>query len=344
MNQDIKFKVIDLLKSRGAYKHSVNNKQHYTRCPYCGDSKNLSHAHLSIKIDVDTDTPMVYRCLKCGVTGLVTLDVLEELDLYIDQDMQKEIKSYNRKVMRLGNLVNLEFERYITPLSTENSLNDLKLNYLNERLGTEINYMEAKEDKIVLSIFDFMSVNELDKIDGMSWNMLKNINENYIGFLSSNNNCIIFRDITGNQKYRYFKMVINQKNVNQDTFYSIPNSIPLMYTDDIHVHIAEGTFDILSIQKNLIKSKDHNYYYAMCGYGCISILKYLLHHGINTGINLHIYSDNDKTDWNHKKYLYNGSYITEWIDHIYIHRNGYGNEKDYGIPIERIKDTHTIVK
>lgn len=343
MNQDIKFQLIELLKQRGAYSHSVNNKQHYTRCPYCGDSQNLSHAHLSIKIDVESDSAMVYRCLKCGVTGMVTINTLEELGLYVDNDMRKELKSYNRKAMVMGNLVNLEFERYVAPVSND-VLSKYKLKYINDRLGINLTPEEAKEEKIVLSINDFMKENHLTKIDGLNSWMLQNLENNYVGFLSCNNNVIIFRDTTGKQKYRYYKIIINPKNVNQDTFFATPNRISLMYTNNIHVHIAEGTFDILSVKHNLIKKTDNNYFYAMCGYGSISILKYLIHHGINTGITLHIYSDNDKTDWNQKKYLFNKTYITEWIDHIYIHRNGYQTEKDYGVSLANIMDTHTSIK
>lgn len=343
MNQDVKIYIIELLKKRGAYSHSVNNKQHYTRCPYCGDSTNLSHAHLSIKIDIESDSPMLFRCLKCGVTGMLTNTTLEELGLYIDSDMRKELKSYNRKSMILGNLVNLEFERYQTPISDQ-TLSRYKLKYINDRLGLDLTPEDAKDCKIVLSIFDFMKSNQIQKINHLTYDMLKNLENNYVGFLSCNNNVIIFRDITNKQKYRYFKVLLNEKNVNQDTFYALPNSIGLLYTNEINVHIAEGTFDILSIQKNVVKSSENNYYYAMCGYGSISILKYLVHHGINTGINLHIYSDNDKTDDNQKKYLFNGSFITEWVDHIYIHRNDYANEKDYGVPLENIIDTKTKVR
>lgn len=343
MNQDIKFKMIDTLKGRGAYSHSINNKQHYTRCPFCGDSLNLSHAHLSIKIDVESDEPMLYRCLKCSASGIVNETLLDELDLCIDNDAKKELKIFNKRSMRIHKYVNNEIEHFVVPTYQDNYLNELKLNYLNNRIGSDLNYMQIQSKKILLNVFDFMKINELKSLGNLSYSMMKNLNENYIGFLSCNNNCIVFRDITGKQKYRYFKVIINDKNLNQDTFYSIPNSIPLMYTNQINVHIAEGTFDIISIQENLIKTNEFNYFYAMCGFGGIVILKYLLHHGINTGINLHIYSDKDKSDYSHLKYL-NKLYITEWIDNIYIHRNQYKAEKDYGVEKDKIIDSYRKIK
>ena len=345
MNQDVKFKVIELLKTRGAYHVSINQKQHYTRCPFCGDSRNLSHAHMSVHIDTLTDTPMMYRCLKCDTKGLLTESVLLELDLPIDTTIRSELKSFNKKAMKLGKLVNLEFERFHVPLYQSNSKNLSKLDYINDRLGTEIDTTEARDMKLVLNLFDFMFLNELKEIQGLNFNTMKMLDENYVGFLSTNNNCITFRDITGNQKYRYFKVVLNQKNVNPDTFYGIPNRISLMYTHDINVHMAEGVFDIISIKKNLPHANiENDYFYATCGFGGVTLLKYLIHHGMNTGINLHIYSDKDKSDWNHKKYLFNDSGIAHWLDHIYIHRNQFEGEKDYGVPMTNIIDIYKKLK
>lgn len=348
MNQDIKFIMIDSLKRRGAYSVSTNGVQHYTRCPYCGDSSNQNHTHLSIKINTDNEDPMVFRCLKCGVSGLVSETFLEELDIVFDSSTKKLLKSYTKKSMRYAKLTNLDCEKFYVPVYNSDQLNLIKLDYLNNRLGTKIDLKKAQEYKIVLNIADFMRVNDIKgrdrKILTISDGMLKRLNSEYIGFLSTNNNCIVFRDITGKNKYRYYKAILNEKNVNMDSFYSFPGKFDLMYTNDVHIHIAEGIFDIISIKENLIKDETKNFFYASCGFGSISIIKYLIHHAMNTGINLHIYSDNDKSDNDHYKYLYNNSYITEWIDHIYIHRNMYEGEKDYGIPLNKIKDKFKEVK
>ena len=344
MNNDIKFEIIELLKSRGAYSKSINGKQHYTRCPFCGDSRNLSHAHMSVMIDVDSDAPMVFRCLKCDTKGLFTESVLDELNLAISNELVTKLKVYNKKSMKIHNLSNHDCEKFTVPLYQDIYQNKLKLEYVNNRLGTEINFTKAKELKMVINVFDFMSHNGIESITGLSYSMMKTLHENYVGFLSTNNNCIVFRDITGNQKYRYFKVVLNDKNLNQDTFYSTPNSISLMYTNDIHIHIAEGIFDIISIQENLVKTKEKHYFYASCGFGSITILRYLIHHGINTGLNVHIYSDNDKSDKDHKKYLDYNKHITNWIDSISIHRNLFPNEKDYGVKIEKILDSSRKIK
>ena len=292
---ELKELIIDELRRQSSvFYTSINKVQNYVRCPFCGDSLNESHGHLSIKIDVMSDAPMVYRCLKCNISGLVTDTFLEELGVFLDSDSKRELKSFTKKSMRVARLVNLDVEKYITPLSQDSSLCERKLQYVRDRLGIDLDLAKARDYKIILDFFDFIKVNDLiesdeDHLVGLNYKGIYNLNENYVGFLSTNNNNIIFRDITGKQKYRYFKVILNGRNVNMDSFYSIPSKLPLMYTHEIDVHVAEGVFDILSIKDNLIRDTEKNYFYATCGFGSVNIIKYLIHHGLNTGVRLHIY-------------------------------------------------------
>ena len=36
--------------------------------------------------------------------------------------------------------------------------------------------------------------------------------------------------------------------------------------------------------------------------------------------------------------------MLHWIDHIYIHRNRYEGEKDYGVPMNKIIDSNRKIK
>ena len=350
LEQEVKFELIDKLKQRGAYHVSVNGKQHYTRCPYCGDSRNLSHAHLSIKIDTGTDDIILYRCLKCNVSGIVDETVLSELDIFFDQDSLEKLRVYNKKSMRLRRVSDTEHERYNIPLPSNTISNQNKLNYLNKRLGVELDSQQVKDLKILLSLSDFLRENQLIPgengiLEYTNFSMLQLLERDYIGFLSCNNNRIVFRDITGKNKYRYYKVIINEKNLNGDSFFSLPFHIPLVYTNDVNIHIAEGPFDILSIKENLVQSTENNFYYAICGFGGSVILRYLIQMGVNTGLNLHIYCDADKPDYVQKKqWLYKQPYLSEWVDHIYLHRNVFSKEKDYGVPLQRIVDSKTKLK
>ena len=70
-----------------------------------------------------------------------------------------------------------------------------------------------------------------------------------------------------------------------------------MYTNDINIHIAEGPFDILGVFYHLMNGElENNLYYAVCGFGYGTILRNIISAGLNTGLNVHIYADNDKSD------------------------------------------------
>lgn len=342
---DIKQIVKEGIQSRGVYTTSTNKVQWYTRCPYCGDSRNQNHAHLSIKIDMNSDAPMVYRCFKCNVSGLVDVDFLNDLDIFIDQDQQKVLRAYTRKAMRFSRLSNNDKESFFVPVYEDNPLNRSKLNYVNQRLGTEIDFEKAKDYKILLNLFDFMAVNEMQKeaeyFRPISYRILQMLHNDYVGFLSTNNNSIVFRDITGMNKMRYYKAVINLRNINRDSFYLIPTKFSILYTEPVHIHLAEGIFDILSIKENVVIQNDHeiHLFFATCGFGSRSAISYCIRHGLTTGIHLHIYADRDKSNHDHRKDLFGKVNYSEWVEDITIHRNAYADEKDFGVPKDRIQET-----
>lgn len=347
MDNSLKYKIIDLLQNLSVCNINSAKTEYTVRCPYCGDSqKDLSHGHFAIHIDVNNDDAILYRCLKCSVSGILNGDVLNELQLNTTPDTNDQLRNFNRKVVKKNNLTNANYENYTVPLYSSTPSNDLKLKYLNNRIGTTINYSEAKDLKIVFDIFEFLRYNKIDAIPGLSFKKQELLNKYYIGWLSTNNNCITFRRIIDdNNLMRYIKIILNPHNINGNTFYSIPNKIDLLYTQNINIHIAEGIFDITSVYKNLQNSNlQNNYFYAACGFGYLTILKYLIYNGINTGLNIHIYSDNDKTDKDHIQYLFKRSAVGIWIDHIYIHRNRFSGEKDYGVPINRIDDSKLKIK
>jgi hypothetical protein len=172
------------------------------------------------------------------------------------------------------------------------------------------------------------------------------LDDNYVGFLSSNNNKIIFRDITPDNIGffgRYYKIVLDLLNRTPNTFYSISNTFNLLYTEPIDIRVAEGTFDILSIYKNLFNPPPQNsLFFAAGGFNYSTIIKYIIFMGVTTDINFHIYSDNDKTDTDHINSLRNPLYHI-WIDKLIIHRNAYMGEKDFGVPLSRIIDEKYIL-
>lgn len=345
MNQiDIKRLVLSKLQMLSVCIPNSSETQWVVRCPYCGDSVHEDHGHFSIKIDLDSDAPMLYRCFKCNESGIITTQVLQDLGCIVDDELTENLGSYNKKIKRNNPFLNMKNRDWVVPLCTNYEHNE-KRYYINERLGLNYSFDDYRKLKVVFDIFDFMEVNKIKAIPNVSWKMLNFLNHNYVGFLSNNNTRITYRCIRKNEDMnRYYKLILDPYNMSPNNFYSIPNKFDLLYTDDIHIHLAEGTFDIISIFANVQQQNvKNNLYYASCGFNYNTILKYILNIGINTNIHCHIYSDNDKSDAEHKKYLLNGINGI-WLDHIYIHRNGYPGEKDYGVPIDRIEDRILQIK
>lgn len=311
-----------------------------TRCPYCGDSKNITHGHFSIKIDKHSDSIILYRCLKCSETGIFTSQVAEDIGCYLSAEDLKSLDVLNRPNNKstYGRQKPLKYKvpTIIDPVDSKP-----KLNYLQDRLGFEFTSEIIQESKVVLSFIDFLNSNHIKIPEHINPNMVKIIEENYVGFLSANNNKITFRKINDNPKLnRYIKLSIDPYNTSPNNFYSLINPpIDLLYTEPINIHIAEGTFDIISIKYNLNHDPSQKHlFYAACGYNFSTIIKWLIYMGVNTGIVIHLYSDNDKSDSENMKVL-STALNKAWIDTAYIHRNMFENEKDFGVPSYRIKDS-----
>lgn len=343
---EIKEKIISQLKTLPICKPSSNMRNWAVRCPYCGDSLKSDHGHFSILIDLQSDAPMLYRCFKCNESGILTPQVLEDLNLGYDQALNRDLNVLN-KLSSNSSFFKDRIKNFITPVPIDSSRNWRKLYYINNRLGTNITFADCANYKIVLTFSEFLQINHIpiDTPDEMGSilksNTVRTLDENYIGFVSANNNKITFRDISpeGSGYFgRYYKVTLDVLNRSPNTFYSLMSKFDLLYNTPINVYIAEGTFDILSVYLNLKPETSQNtLFFASCGYSFSTILKYLIYTGVNTDINLHIYSDGDKSDQDHLRLL-GKPFYENWLDHVFIHRNTYEDEKDFGVPLSHIHE------
>lgn len=331
--------VISELSNRDVYKVSSNGLFHTVRCPYCGDSHNPHHGHFNIRIDLDEPkSSMGYNCFKCGVSGFVTPSVLNELGINVDSDTMGSLKYLNSKYAKSNKIKLNKTEPFDIPLCNTQSAYP-KLKYINSRLGTNFTPEDCQSLRIILNLVDFITINGIQYIQGIPANKLHFYDSNYVGFLSSNKNTLTMRLINPLNVARYHKCKINPSNMDPNSFYAIPAAFDPLYSDNIKIHIAEGTFDILSVYANLNNcNRDHNFYYAVCGFGYVEVLKAIIRMGLNTGIELHIYADNDKKDDDIIRQIRKVPAASSWFPKVILHRNGSG-DKDYGVPKDRIIDT-----
>lgn len=345
-NNEIKAQIIEQLKTLPVWKQSSNGRNITVRCPYCGDSKHADHGHFSILLDITSDDPMLYRCFRCNESGILTPQVLEDLNLGYDRTLSRNLEIVN-KLSTSSSYFKDKVKNFCVPSQQNSNLNLIKLNYINNRLGTNISLEDCCTYKIILSFWEFIKANKIpvDTPDSTGFilksSIVNTLERSYVGFLSANNNKIVFRDISNdNSGYlgRYYKVTLDVLNRSPNTFYSLVSKFDLLYNQPINIYLAEGTFDILSVYLNLKPEQSQNtLFFASCGYSFSTIVKYLIYMGVNTDITLHIYSDKDKTDEDHKRLL-NNPFYRIWISNIIIHRNIYDGEKDYGVPLDRIED------
>lgn len=239
-----------------------------TRCILCGDSKkDPNKMRLGIKIDPnDNEMPIVYHCFNCNASGVLTNRMLKDISegsLPVNINIDSVNKSImdnggNTKVNRFKNTKTIKVA--IPPLY--NDSNQIrKAKFIFDRIGKVINPEDFQSLKIIWSLNEFLNINKIKPNSEYAWILDKD----YVGFLSINNDFIIFRDITNSHKMRYVKYNIFGFYDNSKCFYATTGSLDLMTLEDIHIKIAEGPFDILSILYNLEDNDRKNKIYIASG-------------------------------------------------------------------------------
>lgn len=328
-------------------KTGSGNTEIVVRCPFCGDSKILSHAHFYISVPKDGNDLSFYQCKKCLAHGIVDDYILRKIGCN-DSNILVYIQRHNSEVLKLPRYKTLK-QIDVYPLKNDYIRNDInnkhKLKYINDRIGANFSYEDLLNLKIFLNLYDVLNRNRL------SLNRYKNIcdqlDKYFIGFISYDNSyCrlrkIVTLDLIKSINKRYINYTLINKTDDKKNMYVIPTTINTLSSDRIKIHIAEGQFDILSIYYNLNHCNNFNNIYIACsGKSYTQAIEFIL---LETGIlnyEIHLYPDRDVSDYEFNKYI---NKIRMLACDIYIHRNMFENEKDYGVPMNRIKDTYTLIR
>lgn len=312
------------------------------RCFYCRDSDDERHGHFYINVDLSGNKPSLYNCFKCHAKGVVTPNKLLEWGLF-DQDLSIDLARYNKKIMNLSQNMkyNDKAKYYLNNYNIkDDSLSLLKLNYINNRLGTNLTFQDCIEKKILLNLSDLLATNNVKLTRHQ--NIVEQLDKNFLGFISYDNAFINMRNLDIGEVYitiakRYVNYNIFDKYDNTCKFYVIPNQINPLSIEPIKIHIAEGPFDILSILYNMNDGiMGNNIYAAATGSGYESLLRFLLLNLQLINVEVHLYPDADIPDYKITRIKKN-----LFLDKVnfYIHRNTYPGEKDFGVRKEKIKET-----
>lgn len=312
------------------------------RCFECGDSRDPTHAHMYIAIPQnDSDVSWAY-CHKCKMYCVISPDILSRWGIY-DPMMAKVLADHNkiayskpqnrtymsRNVYRLWNT-------YVTDCR----MSELKLKYINDRLGTNMDYQEAMSKKIVLNIGDILSNNKIQQFT-RSENIMKEFNDYFVGFISSDNAFINMRRVVGEGivyktiDKRYVRYNLFDKHDNTEKFYIIPTEIDLASTKRVRVNVSEGEFDILSVYYNLVKDPNQ-IYMAIGGSGYVGLMRYILMKLKLVYIEVHLYPDNDEVGREEIDYVV--ELLRPYRIPVYLHVNKKPGEKDFGVTPDRIEE------
>lgn len=314
------------------------------RCMYCPDSKDPKSAHMYISIPQTLGEPSLFYCHKCHVAGVVTFKSLIEWDIYDDQ-MAMDLIEYNKLCS-----TNYEYRKYSNSIhyrirsttTTENDLSAFKLKYINNRLGCNFTYKELRDLKIILNLSDLFSDNNIQEFT-RDVSIIEQLDYNFLGFLSIDNAFLNMRRLCDEGLVeksidkRYINYGIFNKANTSERFYTIPTNIFVGGPNRTKIHIAEGPFDILSIYKN-VRHEEPGIYSSIGGSNYKGLAMYFLEKYKLPYSEFHYYPDNDKFGSNNNMYKI-AKYLKPMNIPMYIHRNMYPNQKDFGVSSHYINET-----
>lgn len=309
-------------------------------CPICGERRPKFY----IGPFDDSDKPITYNCFICKTSGYVDQYFLDtcKISANIDPTILKANKGpgYTTRTLTSGD-IQYNLNHYII---TPSPLSDIKLKYINQRLGTQLTYKDCAENKIVLNISDLLNTNGITYYSRPQ-EAMQQLDSYFIGFLTRSCSVINMRNLVYDNpevnnkfhesmrsKYINYKIF---KNSAENDFYVLPCTVDL--SKKIRVFIAEGPLDVLGIKYNLIKSTDNCVYIAGRGKAYDNAIKWIITTLATIDLEIHTFPDKDVSNSDIRRIILRYKSVFPMY-RFFIHNNQYANEKDYGVPEWRISD------
>jgi hypothetical protein len=313
----------------------------WVRCPICGDSvRRFDKPHCTIWLR--PDMPVVFHCWICEASGLVTYSFLKDLGM-TDVNLYSELAHHNKtnSKKKTGSVRFASYKEYqgiqVPKLRENDPFVERKIEYMRNRIGVPYTCSSLEYMRVITSMSDFLMLNNLSPTG--KWN-IRSLDENYIGFLSSDKSMITLRDVTNTQKLKYIKYNVFNAIHDGECFYSIPMPADPL-EDEMDLNICEGTFDLHGVFFNVKQGNtDRNIYVAVCGSGYTRVLKYFLRKGFLTNLNVNIYSDSDKSPFWYAKSLESFEF---WFKSVNLYYNNKEGEKDFGVRKEQIETRKAVL-
>lgn len=248
----------------------VHEDEYVTKCPICneiGSSGKHGHCYVGFKDDGN----VFFMCHRCGAKGKFTPDILRKFDIKLDI-LREFFEKINKIKIRftannMAKSLNRR-EKYINyklpkPL---NGKDDNKIEYFEKRTGIKITDESTDLYSLIFNLENFLNENN---ININSYNrdkklVIKELSDNFIGFLSSNKSIISFRAVNRtNFSKNKFNFVIDEDY--RQPFYYIPKTTVDLLTLQPKIVLAEGTFDIINVKKRFFANDTTDTIFASVG-------------------------------------------------------------------------------
>ena len=300
--------------------------------PDCNDKSG--HLYIGMKNGI----PMRHCKKNCGNAGVVSVGFLNSLGIY-DNDInllinQSKKISYKDKISYVSNQ---QRKLYVikNDYVSNTKLSELKLAFINKRLGTNLNFKDLMDLKIVLNLHDLLNRNNIKEFTRYP-NIVDELNKSFIGFISSDNSRLNMRNLREGKVLSYVdKRYINYnlfKDSSNTSSYVIPTSFDLNREERTKIHVAEGPFDILSVYLNL-RNREEGVYKSLLGNNYLSLIEYILFELKLFYSEVHIYRD---LGVDYEIFTEISNLLSVFNIPVYLHTNTSIGEKDFGVSPDRI--------
>ena len=320
-------------------------------CPLCNMEGHYDHdRHMYISLGYDGKPPM-YNCFRnINHIGLLTESALKRFisdSDGLDTSIMEDLSNYNSKIStsnryRSNKNTILHLENELESYISNNYLNPhlfniikLKLNYFCNRLGLnedEIDPMGLiRTKKLVFNLNQFLLSNKLNPtVDDKTLDI---INSNYIGFITSTNAYIVFRNTYLKDYPRFYNYKIFNNYSGKAGYYIMPTKCDVL--KHIDIIITEGIFDIFGVYYHIYNRDENNKIYcAICGNSYVNAMQYFTAEMGLIDATFHIYMDNDTNDSFRNKII---KFSNNICADTHVYYNMKEGEKDFGIPKDRIE-------
>ena len=314
------------------------------RCRECPDSSDPKSMHMYISIPKDDNDVSLYYCHKCNCKGVVDHNTLIDWGIY-DKEIAVNLDITNRKAARTKKgqkYFNNIIYNIRNNITTEDDVSEYKRKYICDRLGLDLSFKDLRDLKIVLNLGDLLKVNGINQFSRDA-HIVSELDKYFFGFISIDNGFLNMRKtvkdgvVYKSIDKKYINYQIFDKDNTSQRFYTIPTCVDLCTPDPIKLHIAEGPFDILSIYLNC-RHKETGIYTCIAGNNYTNIINHFLNVYGLPNVEIHVYPDNDRYGTTNRiHYIMNS--IDDIFTPVYIHRNTYHGEKDFGVSMDHITES-----